>query len=1135
MFKNPFSPLGRITRTEISLSYFFSFIVGLFWALFFWVYKYDFPILFFAPPLISLFWFLICQGTKRCHDIGNPGLFQFIPFYFMVMIFKEGEMESNQYGLDPKKAEPIVKNFFSENFKFSKPGNKSWAIIVTEFFGLVFFTMTFLSLLIYFFEHNQLILFYASGIAVIVCYYIFLLSTKVKEHILIYPSYFFYERLSFAVLLISLFHFYFYYFRDVVIEEFNFFSKVFVVFNVLLLTYLSFQLFKKGRIFKVRLLKLEQLVVLSVLFFALTVLIGFNTKGTYEDGYISWSEQKLEWNDFRTTFFFLKGFDASIHSSVQIPKQINQDEFLVFAYMIPNKSFKVANGNIDDQLLVHEQYHFNITEYVSREMRKELISMGKQNISLEILKNLKLRYSSKIDSIQSLYDFDTKHNRNYEKQRYWELKIDDLLRQTAYYTEADLMKYYTFNPTNTTYYRKVTQNFYGDVLVSYPVSEFESLYGKVYKVVKNDNNTTVTYFENGIKKNDGYFENAITTIIKNKNSLEINYINDEAEFNDKLNHAIEKKLFKENGDVVLKFFDESGVRITSESIFEIQYKNISPNNYLTSYFNINNEIIKNSSKSFHEKRTLDNQGRLIKQEAFDRDIRPILNDLFVSVYENLYDENNNIIQQKRFDSKGEFSYGIDAFNITYIFDERGNLSRIKNRDKYGSLRNDNTGCSLIVYDYDLRDNIISLKRYNQDQLPTWGVEEYFQMVTDYDSLGRKLFSATYYPEYVLKFDENMWGASRFQHINDTTRLFTNIDAYNQVVVDIDSVSHIMEITNSKQQVVEKRYYNDKKHYFIKENVPVIYLYKYDERGNSIEEVSLDSLLNRMPFQEDVALVRWEFDQNNNKVKTSYFNINGDLANANQNASFNFFVYDKNNNLIERTNYDKHEQPIEIDEIFKHEIIVNQQGNDSIVKKYNAANKLKNGISIEKYFYDEYQNLIAIKYYDKNNRPVLNEYGSHKIEYLYDKYSRYIGEKYFDVKLKPINDIDGYHHYLIEYDNKNYRKSESYFSANGKKINTENGYHKIEYLIDKDGLISRTTYLDSFNNKIDSDIDIADILYQRFPSGKEKRISFYNDEGYLINDSEGVAEYFYEASLNGLYYISKLVDSDGNIIKDNDEI
>lgn len=48
--------------------------------------------------LIPMSWMLIAQGAKRCHDLGNSGWFQLIPFYGLWMLFAAGDSMPNQYG-----------------------------------------------------------------------------------------------------------------------------------------------------------------------------------------------------------------------------------------------------------------------------------------------------------------------------------------------------------------------------------------------------------------------------------------------------------------------------------------------------------------------------------------------------------------------------------------------------------------------------------------------------------------------------------------------------------------------------------------------------------------------------------------------------------------------------------------------------------------------------------------------------------------------------------------------------------------------------------------------------------------------------------------------------------------------------
>ena len=97
MFRAPFSFDGRIRRLEYGLSYMISyFLLQVFSVLFI-----EIPIMILICVFIYM-WFNLAQGAKRCHDRGNSGWFQLIPFYGLWMLFGDGDRGENQYGINPK-------------------------------------------------------------------------------------------------------------------------------------------------------------------------------------------------------------------------------------------------------------------------------------------------------------------------------------------------------------------------------------------------------------------------------------------------------------------------------------------------------------------------------------------------------------------------------------------------------------------------------------------------------------------------------------------------------------------------------------------------------------------------------------------------------------------------------------------------------------------------------------------------------------------------------------------------------------------------------------------------------------------------------------------------------------------------
>ena len=96
MFSNSFSFNGRIRRLEYGLTLIIMYIAPLVIAGMAQAAE------FLGLLLLPVYWVVLAQGTKRCHDLGNSGWYQLIPFYFFWMIFAKGDDGINEYGPNPK-------------------------------------------------------------------------------------------------------------------------------------------------------------------------------------------------------------------------------------------------------------------------------------------------------------------------------------------------------------------------------------------------------------------------------------------------------------------------------------------------------------------------------------------------------------------------------------------------------------------------------------------------------------------------------------------------------------------------------------------------------------------------------------------------------------------------------------------------------------------------------------------------------------------------------------------------------------------------------------------------------------------------------------------------------------------------
>ena len=104
MFKSSFSFNGRIRRLEYGISQIilmvFAFAVVL--VLHALAVAENTASIFLLAAVIPVYWFIFAQGSKRCHDLGNSGWFQLIPFYGFWLLFADGKIGVNEFGPNPK-------------------------------------------------------------------------------------------------------------------------------------------------------------------------------------------------------------------------------------------------------------------------------------------------------------------------------------------------------------------------------------------------------------------------------------------------------------------------------------------------------------------------------------------------------------------------------------------------------------------------------------------------------------------------------------------------------------------------------------------------------------------------------------------------------------------------------------------------------------------------------------------------------------------------------------------------------------------------------------------------------------------------------------------------------------------------
>ena len=230
MFKNIFSFSGRIRRLEYGLSYIIFLVLFLFGIF----SDYDLNIISFLLSII-LYWFILAQGAKRCHDIGNSGLYQFVPFYILLMLFEASNKGNNKYGPNS--------NVISSNYSYL-PKSKTLFGYIIEIVTIVLLN-TLIIAICYLYIDDAFIEYPIIFLSTAVCYLIMLIFNYKFKPLPNSKSYLFRQRVIYATLVYVLVRLFTIIFQN---KEFDLLFTpydIFFVFFILGLIYIPYKLYEK--------------------------------------------------------------------------------------------------------------------------------------------------------------------------------------------------------------------------------------------------------------------------------------------------------------------------------------------------------------------------------------------------------------------------------------------------------------------------------------------------------------------------------------------------------------------------------------------------------------------------------------------------------------------------------------------------------------------------------------------------------------------------------------------------------------------------------------------------------------------------------------------------------------------------
>lgn len=164
-----------------------------------------------------------------------------------------------------------------------------------------------------------------------------------------------------------------------------------------------------------------------------------------QDSLIEWSEnKKLRWDYFQgypDTINF-SGFGAVSYTVIPFENFNVYDDSIVIdlpCYFVVYKSWVVKPTN---NLLNHEQGHFDITEIIARKMRRDIsnyISTDNEATTKFYQLVSDKYYFKEKNMLNELYDKETDFSRNTEGQKHWDTKIAKMVKELEAYSSPHVV------------------------------------------------------------------------------------------------------------------------------------------------------------------------------------------------------------------------------------------------------------------------------------------------------------------------------------------------------------------------------------------------------------------------------------------------------------------------------------------------------------------------------------------------------------------------------------------------------------------------------------------------------------------------------------------------------------------------
>ena len=441
---------------------------------------------------------------------------------------------------------------------------------------------------------------------------------------------------------------------------------------------------------------------------------------------------------------------------------------------------------------------------------------------------------------------------------------------------------------------------------------------------------------------------------------------------------------------------------------------------------------------------------------------------------NTYDENGKLIKVMYYrDSLG--TPACDANGIYgkfYEYNEAGLVSAASNLNAQGELRVCKYGWAIVRYEYDAMNRVISEAFYDAEGIATFNQNGVWAERYSYDERGNVTNTVQY--------------DTAGQRTVNSNGVCESVWLYNECgeIVDLKYLGIDGAATSDRYGLHEMRY-------------------TWNEQGKCLAAASFDAMGSPVNYGErNCARIEYAYDAQGRVIFEHYYDAeNEPCCSGDTGVYVTGTTYDEHGFVNSIKGYDANMAPMSFRYGYAEIRFVNTSSGQPIRLEYlDEEGKLTRGngnYAVDTRTYDQYGNLIAVRYYDENENPCCSIGGYHGVDCHYEE-GLLLSESYIAADGSAAVCENYYHTVQYMYDEHGNCISQKYLDAYGEMIECPDGYAERCCRFDEYGRLTEDAYYDRFGNLCRKE-DYYRFLYTYDRAGNVSRVdSFYHSYEQLAD-------------------------------------